>query len=154
MEIKSVIDPENLTRDLEVNPSDLNAGFLNQAGLYAYYAARAVVAMKQEGNAKLFRDVTEAKVDKAIRDEATAAGQKLTEKQIEQAIARSPDYIKAERAHIEAKAMSKLADSAVEAFRQRRDMLIQLGANERGEMKGDLRMRSVEALRERTRDAA
>jgi hypothetical protein len=142
-------DAEQLRADLEVDRGDLNNSFLTQAGLFSFYAEQHARMMRQEGAKKLALEVIEAKLDKALRDEAASNNVKVTEKQIEQAIARNADYIRAAHAYNEARALTELAKGAVEAFRQRRDMLIQLGANDRHDMKGELRMRVQDELRDR-----
>jgi hypothetical protein len=147
--LKMPFDAETLGTDLDISQNDLDGAFRGQAGLFAHYGQKHVEMMRQEARAKMMLEVTEAKLDKQLRDEAAAASAKITEKQIEQGIARSPDYIKAVYAHNEAKAAMALASVAVESFKQRRDMLIQIGASERQELKGDLISRTGEDLRRR-----
>jgi predicted CoA-binding protein len=74
---------------------------------------------------------------------AANAGSKITEKSVEAEVKLHPEYIKVVVAYNEADAMLDMIKAALEAFKQRRDMLIQLGASQREEMKGELRMGSV-----------
>lgn len=133
------LDPATLSSDLEIDPINLNHGFLRQAALFSYYAHLHVAAMRREAKTKLMLEIEEAKLAKMIRDKLAEDGVKSTEKMIEQEISRSASYIKAANAYNEARADTALAHGAVEAFRHRRDMLVQLGANQREEMKGELR---------------
>jgi len=149
--VKMPFVAETLHVDLEIKPAELDAAFRGQASLFAHYGEKHVEMMRQEARAKMMLEVTEAKLDKQLRDEAAAASAKITEKQIEQAIARTGDYVKALNAYNEAKAAAELAKVGVEAFRQRRDMLIQIGANDRQEMKGDLVMRQRDEAHEALR---
>jgi hypothetical protein len=135
----TAFDPETFRLDIEIDHNDLNHAFLRQAALYAYYASVHAATIRRESQAKLMLEIEEAKIAKTIRDKAAAESAKITEKQIEQEISRTPSYIKAAFAYNDAKAQSALTAGMVEAFRQRRDMLIQLGANSREEMKGELR---------------
>jgi hypothetical protein len=152
---ETVFDPVAYRDDVDIDQSNLSNAFTRQAALFAYYAGIHANAVRVESRMKLLADIEESRIDKDIRDRAADSGGKVTEKQIEQEIARTPTYITAVHAYNEAKANTALAWSATEAFRQRRDMLIQLGANQREEMKGEARMthgspaadRLVETLR-------
>src|SRR5260370_25903536 len=88
---------------------------------------------------KMMRDVTEARVDRQIRDEAARDGFKVTEPQVAKLLTASKRLIQLRRALNEAKQIEANAKIAVEGFRQRRDMLIQHGATEREDRKGELR---------------
>jgi hypothetical protein len=147
-----ILNVDTFQDDLEIDDRDLNHAFMRQASLFAYYAAIHVRAMRKEARTKLLLEIEEAKVAKAIRDKMVAEGTKTTEKQIEQEVSRTPSYIKAVNAYNEAKANTALAVSAVEAFRQRRDMLIQLGANQREELKGEVRVVAHDRLRQELRE--
>lgn len=132
-------DAEIFRADLDIDFNNLNQAFLNQAALYAYYSGIHAQAMRHEARQKLMLEVEEAKIAKAIRDKAAADGTKITEKQIEQEISRTASYVKAVIAYNDAKAQTAVAAGAIESFRQRRDMLIQLGAQAREELKGEVR---------------
>ena len=149
---EDILDPKAFQDDLDIDSHDLNHAFMRQASLFAYYAAIHVKTMRREARAKLLLEIEEAKVAKAVRDKMLADGTKTTEKQIEQEVSRTASYIKAVNALNEAKANTALASSAVEAFRQRRDMLIQLGANQREELKGEVRVVAHDRLRQELRE--
>lgn len=151
---EDVLDPELFQDDLSIQENDLNSAFLRQASLFAYYAQLHVQNMRRESRAKLLLEIEEAKIAKQVRDRLVAEGAKSTEKQIEQEISRTASYIKAANAYNEAKANTALAASTVEAFRQRRDMLIQLGANQREELKGETRlnMHTHEQVKQKLRE--
>lgn len=134
--VKTPFEAEVFEDDLKIERDNLDTAFIRQASMYAYYASRHAEMLRQEARLKMFLEITEAKLDKSARDRASAAGSKITENQIRAEIILSPDYISAQRNYSEAKGMTALAASAVEAFRQRRDMLIQLGANSRAELQG------------------
>jgi hypothetical protein len=146
------LNPEVFQEDLEIDGHNLNNAFMRQASLFAYYAAMHVQAMRKEMRSKLLLEIEEAKVAKSVRDKMIAEGAKTTEKQIEQEVSRTPSYIKAVNTYNEAKANTALAASTVEAFRQRRDMLIQLGANQREELKGETRVVGHDRVRQELRE--
>jgi hypothetical protein len=147
MTVEITLDHERFHRDVAIDGNDLNRGFLEHAGLFAYYASAHVKAMRAEGQAKIRVELTESKVGKALREKALADGTKMTEKQLEELVSLDAEVIKARLAYVNAKATTQLAQHAVEAFRQRRDMLIQIGASAREELKGDVRAANVERLR-------
>lgn len=138
--IKPIIDADRLKTDLNINPNDLQTGFMTQAGLFSWYAEKAAQAARQADRAKQRRDIIYAKLAQKIRTQAAEAGVKVTEAAIEEQVRISNEYVNACTQYYDAQMIEKLAESAVEAFRQRRDMLVQLGAMSREELKGQLRM--------------
>jgi hypothetical protein len=140
--MEAPFDTTRFNDDLQIDRMDLSNAFANQASLFAYYAERHAVMLRQEARMKLKVEIARAKAYRAIRDEAVANKEKKTEGQIEAEVLRNTEYITSVFHHNEAKSLLALAHSAMEAFKQRRDMLVQLGASEREELKGDLAMRS------------
>ena len=138
----AIFDVERFREDVEINRSDLQRGFVEQASLFAFYAERHFQATRAEARAKMVMEVAEARAYKTARDRLTEEGVKATEKMIEAEVITDPGLLKSRLAFNEARAITTLAHGALEALRQRRDMLIQLGASEREEMKGDMRMRA------------
>lgn len=148
--VKSFVDREQLARDVAVSSTNLSDAFCSQADMFAYYSAQAAHAEHQFERLKDKKDWLMASIDHALRQEAIAKGDKLTEPQIEKMILRDPRYQKFASLCNDAKREVARAKGATEAFKQRRDMLVQAGADERQERKGSLRMSqvdSVEALR-------
>jgi hypothetical protein len=144
VQIRAYFDANELKQAVAINPVDLSNGFIDQAQLLTDYGIRSAKAARQVDDVKLILENTEAAVDRKLRDEAAAAGTKTTEPQIEKMIARHPKVIAVKRALNEAKQIEAIGKIAVESFRHRKDMLVQLGANERKEMEGELTMRTRE----------
>lgn len=151
MAIVEFINEDQYRKDILYSPTDLSAAFANQAALYAYYSEQARKATQQAGAKKQFCEIQEAKLDKAIRDAAATAGEKTTEPGIKQKIVLSPEYIRARKDQLDAEAYESLCRNYLEAFRHRKDMLIQAGASAREEYKGELRMNhsNIDEYRER-----
>jgi hypothetical protein len=137
--------PEELQKDLAFSNADLTSAMMNQAGLFARYAAIAARLQKVADTKELIVEITEAKVDKAIRDAAAKAGEKVTEASLAKSIRLNTDYVKAVQAYNNARMNADLAKNALEAFKQRRDMLVQIGVAAREEMKGELFVKAREA---------
>ncbi|CAO3459971.1 hypothetical protein [Azospirillum argentinense] len=149
LKVRSYVDPAQLALDVQVNVKDLTGCMMEQPGLLAHYGTQAALAAYQVLKLRQLRDARAAVIDKKIRDKAKEDNVKLTEALIEKEIDRHPKIIQAQSALNEAKMQESLALSAVEAIRHRRDMLIQMGAQSRAEMEGDIRIRTAEV-----RDAA
>lgn len=151
---KHEIDPDVFRQDVSVDPNDLNRCFVEHAGLFAHYAAIQVAAMRAEASARTRMEVIEAKTSLEVRNKAVEDKVKVTEAMIDQAVTLNSEVMKARIAYNTAKAHTQLAHHAVEAFRQRRDMLIQLGASYREEMKGAVSTRMpAESAGQRAIDA-
>lgn len=149
--VKFFVDTEQLGKDVSINPSDLDTAMIEQSSLFVHYAEQAAKAQNQADNLKMVLEVREAQIDKELRDAAAENGEKVTEAMLNKAIVRDPRYVKALKAYNEAKMIADLAKNACEAFKHRRDMLIQLGNKAREEMKGELRIQAAEAQEEASR---
>lgn len=126
---------EQMLKDVQFSPENLDGAMIEQPGLFAYYAEQSRLAAKKEANLKLKLEMIESEIDKELRDEAAVSGTKITEKMIEQAISRDERYVKAKMSHNDAKATDQMLRDILEAFKQRRDMMIQVGLTRRDEMR-------------------
>lgn len=124
---------EQLMADVAINPNDLDSAYIEQASLFAFYAEQSRLASKKMDNFKLRIDAVEAELDKQFRDEAVGSGSKVTEKAIEQAIGRDPKYVKAVMSYNDAKATAQMLRDVLDAFKNRKDMLICIGNDRRSE---------------------
>lgn len=140
LSIDHYIDVDKLAADLKLDEVDLNDAWLTQAGLAAYYGVLAARAASQVINVKIVRDAKEAEVAGEIRARFASNGQKVTEAAIKEELDQDLRVIAVNRAYALAISIEGETKAAVEAFRQRRDMLVQLGANSREEVKGSMRM--------------
>lgn len=137
------LDPMQLQEDLAFSEATLNEAMTAQAGFFAHYARIAAEAFHNVSQLKQLLKVTEAEVAKRVRSDAAVTGIKITEKSIEEEITLDPSVRKVRKALIDAEAVYELARNAPEAFKQRRDMLIQIGADRREELKGELRSKAM-----------
>ena len=132
------IDAKQLRRDLGFSPRDLDTAQMEQASLFAHYGELAAKASHQTDVAELLLESTEAAVYKLLRDKAVADKEKVTEAQLEKLVARHTRVVAMKKALNEAKRVEAMGKVAMEGFRQRRDMLMQQGATQREERKGEL----------------
>jgi len=136
--VKREIDPGQLKRDLSYSLADLSNAMVEQAALFAHYGGILARAARQVDNFDLVLDTTEAAVYRKIKDELTNSGDKIVVADIDRQVRRHEKVIAARKALNEAKQIEAEAKTAVEAFRHRRDMLVQQGLISREEMKGEL----------------
>lgn len=140
MKLKKFIDGEHLDKDLTLSESNLTEHFIEQAGLFAYYAKAAALAQHQCDKAKLNLELVTSTLDSAIRTELTEEKVKITEALIDNKIKVTSEYAEAQECYLNAKLVVALCKAAVDSMSQRKDMLVQVGAYSREEMKGSLRM--------------
>ena len=149
--VKTFVSPEQLQKDLAFSDLDLSTAMMKQASLFAHYAVLAAQAQKQHDDFKMMSDIKESQIDKSIRDKAAEDGTKLTEVLIAKEVARTKEFVLAQKRVNEARMVADLLKNALEAFKQRRDMLVQVGVSIREEMKGKVTVAgsSDDALRAR-----
>ena len=137
--VDTIIDYSEFVRDTNIG-TDLDSAFKSQASLFAFYAGKYHKASLQADKFETLMKIAEAKIGKDFRDLSAKEGTKITEKMVEAHVITQPAYIKAKMQYHEARGISDLVKNCLDSLRQRRDMLIQLGANEREERKGDMAM--------------
>ena len=136
--VKDFVDPRQLKIDLTFSANDLTSAMMQQASMFSHYGVLAAQASRQTDVVELLLENTEAAVYKILRDQAVVAGEKVTEAQLEKVIQRHPRVIAMKKSLNEARRVEATCKTAVEAFRHRRDMLVQMGLISREEMKGEL----------------
>lgn len=138
--VKNWLDGEDLKGKLAYSNVDLSQAMSEQASLFAHFGVLLAKSSKQVDDIKILVENTEARVDREIREAMTILAEKITEGIVERKIARHPQVIAFKRALNEAKQIEAVAKTTLEAFRHRRDMLVQAGATSREEMKGEMSM--------------
>jgi hypothetical protein len=147
--LNTYFNPVAFQKDIAINPLDVDNAFLSQASLFAHYSNQAAKAGQQMDNMKLKMDVVEAELNKFHRDEFTASGVKITEQMLVNAVTTDPRFIRVRKLYNEAKCIYEMLKGSESAFRQRKDMLIQIGAASREERKGELFMKEKASKEER-----
>jgi hypothetical protein len=140
--MKEFIDSTTVSEDLHFTAENIDTALIEQAALYAFYAEQAYNADVQASKAKVSLELLESKVDKEIRDDAAASGAKLTEKSIATQMDGDERIIKKKLDYNASKAHASYCRDILEAFRQRRDMVIQIGVSNREERKGEAYIKS------------
>lgn len=132
--VERFVTSEQLREDVNFTEAEIDQAMLEQASLMAYYGDLESRAQYQVDRFKQLLEVREAQKAKQIRDEAAQEGRKITEKLLEQEVAMSPVVIKHRKALNEAKQVYEMMRIALDALRQKKDMVIQFGVRHRMEM--------------------
>lgn len=148
VKVENYIDPITLKKDLSFSLADLGDAMVNQASMFAYYGTLAAKASRQVDNLKATLEIVEAAVYRSVRDACVKEGTKVTETMIDKSVSVHPRVRAIKRALNEARQIESNAKTAVEAFRHRRDMLVQQGLISREEMKGDVSIARRQAAEE------
>lgn len=151
------VDVNQFNRDTKLTEATLDNAMMEQAGLRAYYGTQAAQAEAQHARLKVRFEVLEAKLYDEHRKALGAGGEKVTEKMVENAVKLDPRWAKAKNTLVEAETIASINKSLVISLADRRDMMIQLGADRREEFKGGVRILAEqnerESLAQRAKDA-
>jgi hypothetical protein len=137
--LRYFVDVEQFNVDTGVSDHNLDKCMMEQSSLYAFYASNAAHAEAQHDRLNTKFDVIEATLNDHHRKLLVATGEKFTEKMVENAVKMDARWMKGYNKVIEAKTIASVNKGLVEALRQRRDMVIQMGADRREGMKGEVR---------------
>lgn len=129
---------EKMQQDLQIQDTDLNSCMSEQASLYGYYSVLYAKAQLSADRAKNHVEVLKARKNAALRNAKTGRGVKFTEAQLESEVLRSEEVVNAMDKAATTRMRAALIKEALEAFRQRRDMLVQKGKSRLEELKGEL----------------
>lgn len=152
------VDPDEFKKETRVNPNDLDTCFVQQSSLRAYYNTQSANAESQAARIKLRFEIIEAKLYDEHRKTLAASSAKATEKMVENAVKTDPRWLAAKERLIDAETIASINKGLALSLADRRDMLIQLGANQRDEAKGQMRMAAAkdaaDSLTQRALDSA
>ena len=142
------IDPNEFQKETQVKDFNLDSCFMEQSSLRAHYGAMAARAEAQASTCKVKFEVLEARLYDYHRKTLTDAGAKVTEKMVENAVKTDPRWLAGKENVIDAETIAAVNKSLAISLADRRDMLIQLGADRRDEAKGQARLLAAQAERD------
>lgn len=146
LQIKVLYDHHQAQKDLQEFSPDISNDLMRQPGLFAYYSSLYCRADAQYERIKHARDVLAAKLSKVHRKALNDDGvTKVTEGLVASEVAIDPRMRKMEALLREAKEQMNLLKGTCDAFKQRRDSLMQLAFNMREEGKGQPRVMNTAA---------
>lgn len=135
---KKSFSPSQLRKDLEIRDTDLDGCMTEQASLYGYYSTLYAKAQYEADRSKSQAELVRAKKYVSLRNAKTGRGVKFTEPQLEAEVLRSAEYIEACNKANLARMRATMIKEGLEAFKQRRDMLVQKGKARLEDLKGEL----------------
>lgn len=148
------IDPNAFKKETQVKDYNLDSCFMEQSSLRAHYGAMAARAEAQASTSKVKFEVLEARLYDHHRKVLVDAGAKVTEKMVENAVKTDPRWLAGKENVIEAETIASVNKALAISLADRRDMLIQLGADRRDEAKGQARLLAAQAERDNQADRA
>jgi hypothetical protein len=126
----SIKDFEEL---LKIKESDLNYQFMIQAVVYARYSK---LYRKAEKQAKDMKNVMNIKYsDLFLKYKSQDLKKKITDKMADMMVIIDEEYQECVRRHLQAEHKSNYLKDLAEAFRQKAQMLVSLGADKRADKK-------------------
>ncbi len=120
---------QEILNELAVS-SDLSEEFSRQASYFASWGFEHATAEAEARRTEEAKDVMGARLGKKYRREHKAP----KEAEVKEYVTRHPAYRRAVKAWHDAKFARDILRIAVESFKQRKDMLVQLGADKRAEL--------------------
>lgn len=138
MEEKKLTLAEQIAKDISIRDSDLDGCMTEQASLYAYYSSLYAKASIDASRAKNRAEMEKARAYKRHRNKLIAKGIKFTESMLEAEILLDDAYQESLELANAYRYQEMIAKEALEAFKQRRDMLVQKGKSALEELKGEL----------------
>ena len=121
--------------DVQIDMDRLSDCMAEQPGLYAYYASLAAHASHELSETKSSLAMLEAEVEREIRTRYRALGEKITVKEVEASVSLDSRVQTARKKVRDCKLEYDLCKVAAEAFSQRLQAMITIGAQQRTEIK-------------------
>lgn len=116
--------------DLYFDRENLDETWANHAVLFLTYAHQLSLAETEVSRTKGVLEQVEAKLSAKHRADISLRGTRPTESMIDAKIKSDPAYIRCRVDHDQARSTLELQKSIVEAFRHRRDMIVQASKRE------------------------
>lgn len=152
--LKYYIDVDQFQKDTRVSDIHLDQCMIEQNSLRAYYSTQAAYAEAQASRIKARFEVIEATLYDKHRKEAAASGEKTTVQMVESAVKMDPRWLSAKNTVIEGETLAAINKGLVESLKDRKDMLVQMGADRRDEGKGAVRILAEQNERQDLRERA
>jgi hypothetical protein len=126
--------------ELVVRTPLINEHLETQAGRYAYWASLSAEASRNARNAKLHAEVVEAQVTREAKSQLEQLGESPSEWKVMAMMKGDPRRIAAWEHYNEQQYQADVLFAAKDGFAQRKDLLVTIAANLRGEMGGQVRV--------------
>ena len=132
------VDGEEEVQDLDelfsIDDTDMTYEYAHQVGLYGRFSIAVARAEQQYAKAKFTTQQEYAQADEVLRKQLVAEDKKFTEAVVKSLVLQDEEYLEVYEKELDAEHLYKLLRSILNAFNQRADMLISMGAHLRAEM--------------------
>lgn len=145
--LKNFVDADQVKSDISINMADLDTAMIEHPGLELHYAIQTANARRQYERLKAATEILEAKIDAEVR-EKWVGDKKPTEAAIKAAVLADKRYSGAQSKLIDAQHIWKLCEAAENAFRSRKDLLLEVARDRRKEKEGQMRVLENQQLRD------
>ena len=120
---------------VEVDESDINKTMSEHSALFAFFGAVLAHAKRVQDSTSTRLEMNEAKHKELRRIELHEKGQKVTESHLNSFVLVVPELIELREELLEAQQKYNLAKNILSSMDHQKDMLVQLSANRRAEVK-------------------
>ena len=138
--------------ETEIHSNDISTALTKQNAFVAYYSSQLAQAEYEANRRKLAFEILEARLFDAYRKKLALYSDKVTEKQVENAVRMDVQWSDCQIKLFEAQAKVSTYKGFMASLKDRASSLIQLGSDRREELKGSMRMYEKSA-EERAKDA-
>lgn len=142
-----ILDPDQIKRDIAINPTDLDTALIEHPGLQLHYALKTADARRAYERLKSGVEILEAQLDSKYREELFDGGKKPTEAAIRNAVVGDPKYAAAQAKLIDAQHLWKMCEAVESSFHSRKDILLEVARDRRKEKEGAMRVMEETDLR-------
>ena len=118
-----------------IDPMSLNDEYGRLPSDFAYWSEKYADSKKAFALAKVDRDITRSRLRMIARETIEVSGKRATESMVDATVELDPAWLEVKTKEIECEAESLRIHGVLESLRAKRDMLIQMGAQARAEMK-------------------
>lgn len=127
--LSNYLDPDQLKKDLDFDPSNINEDLRQHTQLQNHYANLATRARAQSDRWESAVEVLESQLDNHYRKVLKEENPKTTEPQIRSAIVTDARWKAATARRHDALTQWKLCENASRSFEHRKDMILQVSRN-------------------------
>ena len=120
---------------IEIDESDVNKTMVEHSALFAFFGAVLAHAKRIQDMLSTKLEMNEAKHKELRRVQLTGKGQKVTESHLNSYVLVVPELIEMREELLDAQQKYNLAKNITNSMDHQKDMLVQLSANRRAEVK-------------------
>tara|TARA_R110000851_G_scaffold59347_8_gene137376 strand:- start:1738 stop:2241 length:504 start_codon:yes stop_codon:yes gene_type:complete len=129
---------EEVASDVSFTEAQLDDNMIQQPALVAHYGRLLAEAQYDADTNKQMMEIAESKAANKLREAANDEGRKITESLINSTLPTVKAVAVAREKFNRSKSDHEVMKTTFEAFRQKKDMMVQIGVNRRAEIEGKI----------------